>query len=138
MSHVIRIVPTDDLIDRLYQLYSSLDDLGSAEEFDHYVGVAIATCRTNPPSRLPEERICERLGDSDSTHIFMAGLEEFAIQMHRRFKQYDMYGDLGFGRLSYRFERLEVGDIVMSLIERPRTPVSILELMENDDCHPRI
>ena len=137
MGRVMQIVPSEELIQRFHQLYTSLDSL-DGESFEHYVGVACTSCRTSPPSRIDLDRIHEYLGDSDATTVFLVGLEELAAQLHDLFHEYRLYRWPGNSRLDYRFERLSGDDIMMARIEAPRQGISILELMQDDNNYPRI
>lgn len=142
MSRTIMIVPADQYVDRLYQLYTGLDDLDRAEGFEHYVGKAVAACRTYPPTRIDVNRLVEDLGDleymdkNSTAMVFAVGLEQFTAQIYDLFVYYDMY-DTERRRLRYRFERLTAGDIIMASNESIRAPISVLEL-ERDDYHPRV
>jgi|JI8StandDraft_2_1071088.scaffolds.fasta_scaffold00137_74 hypothetical protein len=137
MSRVTHLLPTEELIQRFYQLYTSLDNL-DGESFEHYVGVACTACRTSPPSRIDLDRIRNYLGDTDATTIFLVGLEELTAQLHELFHEYRLYRWPGETRLDYRFERLSGDDIMMARIESPKQSVSILELMQDDNNYPRI
>lgn len=138
MSRLVYVIPTEEIVRRLYMLYTSLDDMDMAERFEFYIAHAVTAARISPPSAIDVSRLRERLGYGDPATVFLTGLEEFVVQLHEVFHDYDLYNPPDKRRMDFRFDKLTGDDIVMIRNERPRQAVDLLEIIENGDCYPRI